>query len=42
MLEKRSLSYVDGPIPIPIDDPFLVENVQRICVSDTGLLSLFI
>ncbi|KAH9776412.1 Pachytene checkpoint protein 2-like [Citrus sinensis] len=35
MLEKRSLSYVDGPIPIPIDDPFLVENVQRICVSDT-------
>ncbi|ESR53166.1 Pachytene checkpoint protein 2-like [Citrus sinensis] len=35
MLEKRSLSYVDGPIPIPIDDPFLVENVQRICVCDT-------
>ncbi|CAK9137542.1 unnamed protein product [Ilex paraguariensis] len=35
MLEKRSLSYVDGPIPQPFDDPFLVENVQRICVCDT-------
>lgn len=35
MLEKRSLSYVDGPIPIPFDDPFLIENVQRICVCDT-------
>ncbi|KAJ6888744.1 pachytene checkpoint protein 2 [Populus alba x Populus x berolinensis] len=35
MLEKRSLSYVDGPIPVPIDDQFLFENVQRICVCDT-------
>ncbi|KAK2663656.1 hypothetical protein Ddye_002230 [Dipteronia dyeriana] len=35
MLEKRSLSYVDGPILVPIDDPFLVENVHRICVCDT-------
>ncbi|KAJ4827189.1 nucleolar component of the pachytene checkpoint [Turnera subulata] len=35
MLEKRSLSYVDGPIPVPLDDPFLVENVQRICICDT-------
>lgn len=35
MLEKRSLSYVDGPIPIPFDDPFLIENVLRICVCDT-------
>ncbi|KAH7549829.1 hypothetical protein JRO89_XS13G0088000 [Xanthoceras sorbifolium] len=32
---ERSLSYVDGPIPVPIDDPFLVENVLRICVCDT-------
>ncbi|KAJ4712425.1 pachytene checkpoint protein 2-like [Melia azedarach] len=35
MLEKRSLSYVDGPIPVPTDDSFLIENVQRICVCDT-------
>nr|KYP69639.1 Thyroid receptor-interacting protein 13 [Cajanus cajan] len=32
MLEKRSLSYIDGPIPVPIDDAFLADNVQRICV----------
>jgi hypothetical protein len=37
MLEKRSLSYADGPIPVPIDDQFLFENVQRISVCDTGL-----
>ncbi|KAL2482552.1 P-loop containing nucleoside triphosphate hydrolase superfamily protein [Forsythia ovata] len=37
MLEKRSMSYVDGPIPIPIDDSFLVDNVQRICVCDTDV-----
>jgi hypothetical protein len=37
MLEKRSLSYVDGPIPVPFDDQFLFENVQRICVCDTGM-----
>lgn len=36
MLEKRSLSYIDGPVPVPLDDSFLVENVQRICVCDTG------
>lgn len=35
MLEKRSLSYIDGPIPVPLDDPFLKENVQRICICDT-------
>ncbi|XP_052183788.1 pachytene checkpoint protein 2 homolog [Diospyros lotus] len=35
MLEKRSLSYVDGPIPVPLEDSFLVENVQRICICDT-------
>lgn len=39
MLEKRSLSYVDGPIPVPLDDAFLAENVQgiRICDSDDGV-----
>ncbi|KAJ8566020.1 hypothetical protein K7X08_008596 [Anisodus acutangulus] len=37
MLEKRSMSYVDGPIPIPIDDLFLAENVQHICVCDTDV-----
>ncbi|GFZ07848.1 pachytene checkpoint-like protein [Actinidia rufa] len=36
MLEKRSLSYIDGPIPVPLDDSFLVENVQRICICVTG------
>ncbi|KAF8408321.1 hypothetical protein HHK36_007470 [Tetracentron sinense] len=35
MLEKRSLSYIDGPIPVPLDDSFLQENVQRIHVCDT-------
>uniref|UniRef100_A0A5B7B7Z9 Pachytene checkpoint protein 2 homolog n=1 Tax=Davidia involucrata TaxID=16924 RepID=A0A5B7B7Z9_DAVIN len=35
MLEKRSLSYIDGPIPVPVDDSFLVENVQRIRICDT-------
>ncbi|XP_058227445.1 pachytene checkpoint protein 2 homolog isoform X1 [Rhododendron vialii] len=35
MLENRSLSYVDGPVPVPLDDSFLVENVQRICICDT-------
>ncbi|XP_049364313.1 pachytene checkpoint protein 2 homolog [Solanum verrucosum] len=37
MLEKRSMSYVDGPIPVPIDDLFLAENVQHICVCDTDV-----
>lgn len=35
MLENRSLSYVDGPIPVPIDDQFLMEHVQRISICDT-------
>ncbi|KAM7273733.1 hypothetical protein ACFE04_028397 [Oxalis oulophora] len=35
MLEKRSLSYADGPIPVPIDDPFLLDNIERICICDT-------
>ncbi|XP_062224820.1 pachytene checkpoint protein 2 homolog [Phragmites australis] len=35
MLEDRSLSYVDGPVPIPADDPFLLENVKRIQICDT-------
>ncbi|EEF51917.1 pachytene checkpoint protein 2 homolog [Ricinus communis] len=35
MLEKRSLSYVDGPIPVPVDDPYLSDNVQRICICDS-------
>ncbi|KAH0775367.1 hypothetical protein KY290_012504 [Solanum tuberosum] len=37
MLEKRSMTYVDGPIPVPIDDLFLAENVQHICVCDTDV-----
>lgn len=35
MLENRSLSYVDGPVPVPLEDSFLMENVQRICICDT-------
>ncbi|PKI38636.1 hypothetical protein CRG98_040970 [Punica granatum] len=35
MLEKRSLSYVDGPVEVPIDNPFLMDNVQRISICDT-------
>lgn len=41
MLEKRSLSYVDGPIPVPNDDPFLMENVHRIRICDTGIFYFF-
>ncbi|KAL7138897.1 hypothetical protein ABFS83_09G013800 [Erythranthe nasuta] len=37
MLEKRSMSYEDGPIPVPIDDTFLVENVQRMCICDSDV-----
>lgn len=37
MLEKRSMSYVDGLVLIPADDLFLVENVQSICICDTGI-----
>ncbi|KAI4342521.1 hypothetical protein MLD38_027142 [Melastoma candidum] len=38
MLEKRSLSYTDGPIRVPTEDAFLAENVQsiRICEADEG------
>jgi len=35
MLETRSLSYVDGPVPIPADNSFLIENVKRIQICDT-------
>ncbi|WVZ86133.1 hypothetical protein U9M48_032966 [Paspalum notatum var. saurae] len=35
MLEARSLSYVDGPVPIPADNSFLCENVKRIRICDT-------
>ncbi|KAG2566921.1 pachytene checkpoint protein 2 homolog isoform X1 [Panicum virgatum] len=35
MLEARSLSYVDGPVPIPADNSFLIENVKRIQICDT-------
>ncbi|CAN8274021.1 unnamed protein product [Cochlearia groenlandica] len=35
MLEKRSMSYVDGLVLIPADELFLFENVQRICICDT-------
>ncbi|XP_022886159.1 pachytene checkpoint protein 2 homolog [Olea europaea var. sylvestris] len=37
MLEKRSMSYVDGTVPIPLDDSLLVDNVQRICICDTDV-----
>ncbi|XP_071709532.1 pachytene checkpoint protein 2 homolog isoform X2 [Rutidosis leptorrhynchoides] len=35
MLEKRKLSYVYGPVDVPSDETFLVDNVQRICICDT-------
>jgi len=35
MLETRSLSYVDGPVSIPADNPFLLKNVKRIQICDT-------
>lgn len=35
MLEKRSLSYTNGHVPIPDDDQYLAENVRRICICDT-------
>lgn len=35
MLETRSLSYVDGPVSIPADNPFLLKNVRRIQICDT-------
>jgi hypothetical protein len=37
MLNKRSLSYVDGPVPvIPGEDPFVDAHVQSISICDTG------
>lgn len=41
MLEKRSMSYSDGLIPVPQDDIFLNENVKRIQISDTGDYAMF-
>jgi hypothetical protein len=38
MLETRSLSYVDGPVLIPTDNPFLLNNVKRIQICDTGMM----
>ncbi|KAH9313151.1 hypothetical protein KI387_028186 [Taxus chinensis] len=35
MLEKRSLTYTDGPVTIPADDPFLLDNVHSIYICDT-------
>ncbi|XP_073099638.1 pachytene checkpoint protein 2 homolog [Elaeis guineensis] len=35
MLENRSLSYIDGPVPVPVDDTFLLENVKKILICDT-------
>ncbi|CAA0820953.1 P-loop containing nucleoside triphosphate hydrolases superfamily protein [Striga hermonthica] len=37
MLEKRSMSYVDGSISVPLDDTFLVDNVERICICDSDV-----
>ncbi|KAL2243666.1 UNVERIFIED_CONTAM: Pachytene checkpoint protein 2 [Sesamum indicum] len=37
MLEKRSMSYTDGPIPVPMDDAVLVDNVERICICDSDV-----
>ena len=36
MLEKRSLSYTNGSVPVPNDEQYLIDNVQRICICDTG------
>ncbi|KAK1270658.1 hypothetical protein QJS04_geneDACA004304 [Acorus gramineus] len=38
MLEKRCLSFTDGPVPIPLDDSFLMENVKRIHICETDEL----
>ncbi|KAL3616621.1 nucleolar component of the pachytene checkpoint [Castilleja foliolosa] len=35
MLEKRFMSYADGPVSVPLDDTFLVDNVERICICDS-------
>lgn len=42
MLDNRSLSYIDGPVPVPLDDSFLLENVERIRICDTGISYLTI
>ncbi|XP_078433621.1 pachytene checkpoint-like protein [Wolffia australiana] len=34
MLEKRSLSYSAGSIPVPAEDKFLTENVNKIQICD--------
>jgi len=34
------MSYADGLVLIPADDLFLVDNVQRICICDTGIIIL--
>ncbi|KAH7438136.1 hypothetical protein KP509_04G002400 [Ceratopteris richardii] len=37
LLAKRSLTYMDGPVVLKEgDDPFLCDNVQSICICDTG------
>jgi hypothetical protein len=38
MLETRSLSYVDGPISVPADNLYLLQNVKRIQICDTGMM----
>lgn len=35
MLEKRSLTYTDGPLTVPADEPFLLGNVCNIHICDT-------
>ncbi|GBG84958.1 hypothetical protein CBR_g39421 [Chara braunii] len=36
MMEKRSMAYVDGPIPVVLgEDQFIDENVESICICDT-------
>lgn len=38
MLEKRSLSYTDGPLSVPAEDVFLVDNVHSIRICEAGIL----
>ncbi|KAM0940849.1 putative ClpA/B family, AAA+ ATPase domain, ATPase, AAA-type, core [Dioscorea sansibarensis] len=39
MLEKRSLSYAEGPVILPADEAFLLDNVKyiRICTTDESV-----
>ncbi|KAL3642315.1 nucleolar component of the pachytene checkpoint [Castilleja foliolosa] len=37
MLEKRFMSYADGPVSVPLDDTFLVDNIERICICDSDV-----